>query len=828
MDAAELCMALMRADTEDEVVDLLKSRGYWDADEYWRPIGDMENNFGTIGNQQSEAIAALVEKIVNSIDARLTNACWLAGINPQSGKAPQSIRKAVAQFFEGKAPNTEIGGRISDWLDSKATNEARLLTVTATGFKPDQGDPSITIADQGEGQTPDSFPETFMSLARSNKLRIPFVQGRFNMGGTGALQFCGTKHGLQLVVSRRNPALLRHSANGRDREWGFTLVRRNPPLRGTRSSVFTYLAPVISKVDNRRHVLSFAADSLPIFPESNSQLRKAYHRKSKHGSLVKLYEYEWQGTKSNIVSSGGGLLSRIDIGLPGIALPVRLFECRTGFRGHSGSFATNALGLVARLERNRADNLELDPFGGVINLEDRKVPLRIFLFNTGKARSYRTQKHGIVFTINGQMHGSLSTEFFRRKSVGMSYLADSLLVLVDCTEIDGRMREDLFMNSRDRLRVNPLSEKLESALERFIKDNPTLKTMRNRRQEDLTRKRLEDDKPLVEALESVLKNDPTLSRLLLQGLGLASPFPPGGGTGEGQRYKFAGKRFPTFFRFEGRQTGTTLVRDAHEGSRVRIAFETDAMDDYFIRDIDPGSWTVQVNDDGQFSDASDWTTTGPNSGVAQLWFDTLPRESKAGDQIEVLVTVSDPSGVDGFTNRITLRVKGPQQTRPGRGGRKRVKNVGDGDSGGAGSLNLPKIITVKQVDWEAHEFTEESALKVHTISTSEDDNMSHESYEHDFFVNADNKYLRHEQKSDPQNSELIEKQFTYGMVIVGLALLRQDAQTSNGRTVSGEAQFDAASEDSEVEGRIGRTTAALAPVFLPMLKIIGTLVYEGD
>ena len=47
---------------------------------------------------------------------------------------------------------------------------------------PQAGRPCLTVADQGEGQTPDTFPDTFMSIQRNNKLRIPFVQGKFNMG----------------------------------------------------------------------------------------------------------------------------------------------------------------------------------------------------------------------------------------------------------------------------------------------------------------------------------------------------------------------------------------------------------------------------------------------------------------------------------------------------------------------------------------------------------------------------------------------------------------------------------------------------------------------
>ena len=181
---------------------------------------------------------------------------------------------------------------------------------------------------------------------RNNKFRIPFVQGKYNMGGTGALNFCSEKHRLQLVVSRRDPELLPVGASSRDHEWGFTIVRRQKGEAGARSSVYTFLAPVTVPNNAQKGVLSFAAPEWPIFPEDPTTADNgadAYVRSALHGSLIKLYEYEWQGVRSISCNPGVAYCEGSTSLLPELALPVRLFECRS-YNGGVGSFSTNALG----------------------------------------------------------------------------------------------------------------------------------------------------------------------------------------------------------------------------------------------------------------------------------------------------------------------------------------------------------------------------------------------------------------------------------------------------------------------------------------------------
>ena len=84
MKNIDLCLSLVKADSEEDVIKLLKNSGFWDDEKAWRYFGDLENNFGDIGNQQSNADRALVEKLVNSVDAVLMAENY---INSQKGSS---------------------------------------------------------------------------------------------------------------------------------------------------------------------------------------------------------------------------------------------------------------------------------------------------------------------------------------------------------------------------------------------------------------------------------------------------------------------------------------------------------------------------------------------------------------------------------------------------------------------------------------------------------------------------------------------------------------------------------------------------------------------
>ena len=825
--AEHLCRELMGADTSDAAVAALRQAGYWDDPKAWRPLGDNPGNLSIVANQQSDPVAALAEKLTNAVDARLINACWATGANPQDPDGPNSPRAAVARFIDCKTPEAEkYGGDVWDWPNRARIGPAEKITVAVTGGA-GKSPACVSVADAGEGQSPSMFAETLCSLASSNKDRIPFAQGRYNMGGSGSLRFCGPQH-LQLIVSRRNPHIPNNGADGGSGDagmWGFTVLRRQPPRAGHKNSVYTYLAPLdADRTPGRGEVLRFPADELEIFPDdSNASTTSApipYGRTSGHGTLIKLYDYLPRLPKQGVcVTTKFSLLRHLEVCLLDLALPAKVYDCRAP-SAHK-THPTNSVamyGLASRLGRHQvsgeASAMEAGfPDRQALRIEGQEVSLTVYAFALGadkipKARMYRSGDYGMAFGLNNQTQARRSWQFFHRKEVGLSLLSNSLLVHVDCTALSPQARDDLFMASRDRIADTGFSKTLIEEISKTLKDNPKLKELKERRTRELSAGSADAAKAAERVIRSLYDEDRDLLRFLLEGRNL--PMPPAPPEPE----PFVGKRHPSYFRHSKDPIDRHVHRQVLIGRSCTLTFHTDAVDDYFTRDLDPGDWDVRLitepppNKDDAWGmlEASHMRLRDGEAHLAVKVKDTEP-----GEVYRYELIVSDNTTLTRFSSEFTLEFIDSKAPKPKPPPPPRYK--------------LPEMKPVKRPEWQTMSppFTETTAVRVYHSGT---DAKGNDTY--DWFWNEDNAALvsqtrRAARSRRPGEAELIRTTFYQAMLLTGVSALRTHERIQRQRNDNDGEKDEDLGPLPQSEDFVAHATSALAPVAWHIIKGLSQL-----
>lgn len=264
--AKQMLEQLLDAVSTQDVDEILKQQNFSDDD--WKAYGRRETNWDISSNQQASAIGALTELITNSIDAVLCKKAYLNGLNDlRSEQAPKSMQEAVRKYYNV----TE--GKLSH-LDSRQlrnlANESIIIKVKRV--KRQHPYPTVTVIDFGEGQTPENFERTFLSLSEANKDGIAFVQGKFNMGSTGSIRYC-TQSNIRLGHYK----LIANKRFHSDR-WGWSLIKMFEVQKGQSKPVVKYLRP-------NSQIPSFHHETLSALSEDTIGIVK-------QGSIVKLFEYD--------------------------------------------------------------------------------------------------------------------------------------------------------------------------------------------------------------------------------------------------------------------------------------------------------------------------------------------------------------------------------------------------------------------------------------------------------------------------------------------------------------------------------------------------------
>ncbi|MBK7114013.1 MAG: hypothetical protein IPH60_16435 [Flavobacteriales bacterium] len=101
MGVGQLFLRLYRAKNEAGVQAIMDSHHGLFADGNWKPLGDNKSNFSVVNNQQSNPIAAIIEKVTNSIDATLMKRAYETGVDPKSPEAPRSAGRCREAVLRG-------------------------------------------------------------------------------------------------------------------------------------------------------------------------------------------------------------------------------------------------------------------------------------------------------------------------------------------------------------------------------------------------------------------------------------------------------------------------------------------------------------------------------------------------------------------------------------------------------------------------------------------------------------------------------------------------------------------------------------------------------
>ncbi|MDE0396778.1 MAG: ATP-binding protein [Candidatus Poribacteria bacterium] len=633
----QLFTKLYSAQTEDDVDQVVKTHPNVFKSENWFPLGGHENNFGVIENQQSTPIAALIEKITNSIDAVLMKKCLEVGINPKSSQAPKSMEEARMTFFPNHGKWDMPGFR---------NQQAESIQILADGPRRNT---SLIIYDDGEGQHPEEFENTFLSLLRGNKNEIHFVQGKYNMGGSGAIVFCGKKR-YQLIGSKR------YDNTG---EFGFTLIREHPLSQAEKvtkkNTWYEYL-----KIDGK----------IPAFQADRQDL-KLFNRDFTTGTIIKLYSYHLSG----ISDISRDLNLSINEYLFEPVLPVYTIEKEE--RYPKSSLRRGLYGLKRRLEQEDNKYVEESFSEEFDDALFGKMKVTCYVFRTKIddstvketketiQREFFKNNMSVLFSVNGQTHGHYTSEFIT-KSLKLNLLKEHLLIHVDCTNMNYDFRKELFMASRDRLKGGEETRALRRFLaEKLIKDGRLVEIQKRRK--DSIAVESEDAKDLLKSFAQNFSRNEELLKLLEQTLNL--DLPPKGNQkrntdnstkkkqSKKEQQPFNPQRFPALFKRRVQGKKDKEVVTIPFGGEKTIFFDTDVENNYFDRIEEPGELKIAILDfktnDTEGGDApgkvdriDDVFNVGkssPQNGTIKIHLNPK-KEVSVGDEAKIKVSLGAPTG----------------------------------------------------------------------------------------------------------------------------------------------------------------------------------------
>lgn len=732
-------MKILHCESEDEVSELLAELP---SNSTWHPLDDRETNFNVVTNQAATGAKALTELCTNMVDAILLRQAIKKGIHPNSQQAPKSVVEAVKEFQLLRGAGSGILAEVDDpkYLREFAQNN---LVIGVTAANEANAKPCFTFIDAGEGQQPDDFQKTFLSLSSGRKKDIPFVQGKYNMGSSGVLSYCG-RCWYKLTISRRF---------GSEYPWGWTLVRRRPG-GGTPIAEYLMIGGKIPRFFQER-----------IFPLIRRDGTRDDAVSRTDGTIVKLYSYEF-GASANFRT----IREALNENLVSTVLPFRLMDFRAKPNKRRGG--RRALGIDERtvngmdFQLRRVDDPEDDEenefSGEIIHVGDVTHPelghLLIHAVPLPKKLpgwlSARRNNSRIYHSVNGQVQYKQTRGFLSQKC-RLPGLKDRIVILVDASDMNEAAHNDVWKGDRETIRQTQIGRLYESQVQDAIRHSEPLRKL----QEKIA---AEETSQLAKQAESQLFNsivttDEHIAQLLPDGKVVHLPGLPPSDTGGSDAY--SGKYSPSFVSLVGRSLRENGIDVPLQGAR-RVRFETDASNDWLTRPNNRGKVFLDEEAQRIFS-----LGAALNDGSLSVKFE--PPNAAVGVSMSAQLILNDDSMPEPVSASIALRVvRQRQNSRPGRSGRK--KRSGRDDKPGAGKAKgLPVTRwltkdgrTIGEDDTEKwpDDFTDQDGGLVVTLT--EDTNL--------YKINYDNAHFRHflVAEKDRQSKKLVVEQYRLSMLIL--------------------------------------------------------------
>lgn len=633
-----VCFELLGAESESDVQETINSTSEMANPKNWRPLDRRETNFNITSNQASDGGKALTELMTNMVDAVLLKHAYLKNIDPKGKGAPKNMYRAVDTLIKplhgGKLVNLDP---TDPWLREFAQKN---LVIGVTGAKTKRtGLPCYTFVDNGEGQDPQNFENTFLSLSAGNKKDIRFVQGKYNMGSSGVLSYCGLKW-FKLIVSRR------FDKKG---AWGFTLMRRRP---GEGMPVAEYF------VLPNGTIPSFQTDMVFPFTRGDGKRYDGVHISS--GTVIKLYDYQ---TGSRF-SGFKGAREALNENLVETILPFRLLDFRQTPDPKRGGDRAEGIDprpfygmefLLLRSHREDERDEDEDEAAGtheiaVGEINDPQlgqititaIPLK------RKLPGWLDKSNNRVFhAVNGQVQYK-QTRGYISQSCGLPALKDRVVIVVDASNLTFGAHNDVWKGDREHIRNTIVGERYSDLVTISIRESKALQAL----QAQIAREELEQAarSERNDLFQKLVDADRNLAALLTnRDPVIYLPSAGGSGGNEDGEGEYEGSYSPTYLRLEPKFKEAGLQVPINR-TRAFIA-RTDVENGYMQRVDNRGRLLIRDDVRAKFGIRSQL-----HDGRLMIYFEPLKDVARVGDKFTFAIGLHDDSMPKSVEDTVTVRV----------------------------------------------------------------------------------------------------------------------------------------------------------------------------